>query len=91
MTGFFTAEHILGQQLILVKQDGQVGFGQGFGTAGLAHDRLHGKLVKAEIIRHVEQVVGEIGVDGSYCMYWFLWHAFNGILYVSGSETGIFR
>ena len=60
MTGFFTAEHILGQQLILVKQDGQVGFGQGFGTCRrLLTTGSMLKLVEAQIIRHVEQVVGE--------------------------------
>ena len=59
---FLAAQHILGQQLVLVKQLGQVLLGQGLGGIGRGHHRLHGQLRESQIVRHVEQIVGEIHV-----------------------------
>ena len=59
---FLAAQHIVGQQLVLVKQLGQILFGQGLGGIRRGHDRLHGQLRKAEIVSHVEQVFREIHV-----------------------------
>ena len=62
MARLFAAEHIPSQQLILVVQHRQVRLGQRLGAAGLAHHRFHGQLVKAQVIGHMEQIVGKVGV-----------------------------
>ena len=54
-------DHLLGQDLVLLLQDGQIFCGQGAGVTGLGHHRLHAQLGKAEV-RHVEDVVGKVGV-----------------------------
>ena len=55
-------DHFLGQDLILLLQDGQVGLGQGAGVVRLADHRLHAQLSETEVC-HVEDVVGEVGVE----------------------------
>ena len=54
-------DHLLGKDLVLLLQDGQVGLGQGAGVAGVADHRLHAQLGKAEVC-HVEDIVGKVGV-----------------------------
>ena len=53
--------HLLGEDLVLLLQDGQVLGGEGAGVGGLGDDRLHAQLREAEV-GHVEDVVGEVGV-----------------------------
>ena len=62
LAGLLAAQHVVGQQLVLVKQLGQILLGQGLGGIRRGHDRLHGQLGKAEVIGHVEQVLGKINV-----------------------------
>ena len=54
-------DHLLGKDLVLLLQDGQVGLSQGAGVAGVADHRLHAQLGKAEVC-HVEDIVGKVGV-----------------------------
>ena len=54
-------EHLLGQDLILRKELGQVLFRQGPGLAGGTDHRLHAQLGEAQV-GHVEDVVGEVHV-----------------------------
>ena len=54
-------DHLLGQDLILLLQDGQICLGQSAGVAGVADHGLHAQLGKAQIC-HVEDIVGEVGV-----------------------------
>lgn len=56
------AQHVLRQNLVLLKQLGQVLSGECLGGIRRGHHRLHGQLGKAQIVRHVEQIVGEIHV-----------------------------
>ena len=53
--------HLLGEDLVLLLEDGQVLGGEGAGVGGLGDDRLHAQLREAEV-GHVEDVVGEVGV-----------------------------
>ena len=54
-------DHLLGKDLVLLLQDGQVGLSQGAGVAGVADHRFHAQLGKAEVC-HVEDIVGKVGV-----------------------------
>ena len=54
-------DHLFGQDLILLLEDGQVLRGQGAGIVRLADHGLHAQLGKAEV-GHVEDVVGKIRV-----------------------------
>ena len=54
-------DHLFGQDLVLLLQDGQVLGGEGAGVGGLRDHRLHAQLGEAEV-GHVEDVVGEVGV-----------------------------
>ena len=56
------ANHILGQQLILLEENRQILLGQLAGISRLGHHRLHGELGEAEVIRHVEDVLGEVRI-----------------------------
>ena len=49
------------QNFILFKEHRQIFLGQRIGVFGSTHNGLHGKLIKAQI-KHVENVVGKIGV-----------------------------
>ena len=53
--------HLLGEDLVLLLQDGQVLGSEGAGVGGLGDDRFHAQLREAEV-GHVEDVVGEVGV-----------------------------
>ena len=58
---FFPAQHVLGQNFILLLHDLQILRRQGGGIVGSADHRLHAQLGKAQI-GHVEHVVGEVRV-----------------------------
>ena len=62
LTGLLAAQHVVGQQLILVKQLGQILLGQRLGGVGRRHNRLHRQLTEAEIVCHMEQVLGKINI-----------------------------
>ena len=62
LAGLLAAQHVVGQQLILVEQLGQVLLGQGLGGVRRGDNRLHGQLGKAEVVGHVEQVLRKINV-----------------------------
>ena len=55
-------DHLFGQDLILLLEDGQVLRGQGAGVVRLTDHGLHAQLGKAEV-SHVEDVVGKVGVE----------------------------
>ena len=54
-------DHLLGKDLVLLLQDGQIFLGQSAGITGVADHGLHAQLGKAEV-GHVEDIVGEVGV-----------------------------
>ena len=58
---FFPAQHILGQQLVLVLHDLQILRRQRGGVLRRAHHRLHAQLREAQI-RHVEQVLRKVRI-----------------------------
>ena len=62
LAGLLAAQHVVGQQFILVKQLGQVLLGQRLGGVGRRHNRLHRQLGKAEIVCHMEQILGKINI-----------------------------
>ena len=62
MALFLPAEHVLGQNLILLLYNLNVFRRQGSGVIGGAHHRLHAQLGKSQVVRHMEQVLGEVRV-----------------------------
>ena len=62
LAGLLAAQHVVGQQLILVKQLGQILLGQRLGGVGRRHNRLHRQLAEAEVVCHMEQVLGKINI-----------------------------
>ena len=64
VSGLFSPEHLLREELILLFQDRQIFFGQRQRVAGLADDRFHGEFPEPEV-RHCEDVVREVGIEMS--------------------------
>ena len=62
LAGFLAAQHVVGKQLVLVKQLGEVLLGQCLRRIRRCNDRLHRQFSKAKIIGHMEQVFGKINV-----------------------------
>ena len=58
-----SANHILRQELVLLVQDRQILFGQRARARRLTDHRLHGKLRKAKIVRHMEEILREVRIE----------------------------
>ena len=62
VSGLFSPEHLLREELVLLFQDRQVFFRQRQRVAGLRDHRFHGEFPEAEV-RHREDVVREVGIE----------------------------
>ena len=59
------ANHIFGENLILLKDHGEILRLQCRGTVGICNDRLHGQFRKPEIVCHVENILCKVRVEVS--------------------------
>ena len=57
------AQHVFCKNLILFKDDGKVLLSQCGGAVRIRDDRLHGEFREAQIVGHMENILGKIGVE----------------------------
>ena len=60
---FLPAQHVFCQDLVLLEKDRKILLRQRAGTVRRRDYRFHGQFRKPEIICHVEDIIGEIGVE----------------------------